>query len=65
MQLLKTLTLKITETMILVFFFPPYLYKEMLFIIGLSKTTTKDAVLFLLYVTDIGNTACQEIDRRS
>lgn len=65
MQLLKTLTLKITETMILVFFFSPYLYKEMLFIIGLSKTTTKDAVLFLLYVTDIGNTACQEIDRRS
>ena len=65
MQLLKTLNLKITETMILVFFFSPYLYEEMLFIIGLSKTTTKDAVLFLLYVTDIGNTACQEIDRRS
>ena len=37
----------------------------MLFIIGLSKRTTKDAVLFLLYVTDIGNTACQEINRRS
>ena len=65
MQLLKTLTLKITEAMILVFFFSPYLHKEMLFIIGLSKTTTKDAVLFLLYVTDIGNTACQEINRRS
>ena len=65
MQLLKTVTLKIIETMILVFFFSPYLYKEILFIIGLRKTTSKDAVLFLLYVTDIGNTVCQEIDRRS